>query len=126
MPRNRGPLRRLLALLLAWMLLAAPFASLAAGPMHKSVGAADVVVAHAEHGGHMNHAQVADKEAPSNKCEKHESCNGSCCASCAQCSVTVPAISADASIYHPPYALSGASTFRSYLSFFLSRPPQAA
>jgi hypothetical protein len=114
-----------LSAVLALALLAAPFASFAAGAIGKSAGAEDAHAAHLAQDNHSGHTPDDGGKAPSGQCEKHDSCNGSCCASCAQCSVTVPMVAAGISIFHPAYAPSGAYAFRSFLGSFLDRPPQA-
>lgn len=87
---------RLLSLWLALVLAAAP--ALPAFAMTIKAGAAHAV--HISHDG--NHGNMSDHSAPKQSpCTQHDSCNGQCCAFCAQCFGAVSLLQLDQIRSHP-------------------------
>ena len=64
--------------------------------------APDSVGAHAGHGSPQHHdAALLKHDSHNNACAQHDLCDGSCCATCAQCVTGVSLLLFHADVFHP-------------------------
>jgi hypothetical protein len=111
-----------LSLILALTLAGAPVVQALAMAAASAPGSA---------GMHAGHAAQPDDFAPAlghnqnkNPCAQHDSCNGTCCASCAQCVTGVPPLPLYTDVIRPVLTPSVHRLLFSSLIFLRERPPR--
>lgn len=117
-------IRHFLEFLLATLIAAAPLLPAFAFDGHAHGGSAQAATASLAdlHGTEAHHAP--DFQVKSSSCDKHDDCQGQCCAVCAHCfTVSVPIMPALGPA-HPVQTATVRELHDSLLVTFLNRPPQ--
>jgi len=80
---------------------------------------------HAGHAAQQDAASAHNHKQHNNSCAQHDSCNGSCCASCVQCFTGVPPLQYHTDVMLPVLSPSVHRLFFSSLIALRDRPPRA-
>lgn len=113
--------RIMLALFLALALAGAPVVQALAMAAASTPGSAGM---HASHATQQNDVASVSEPNQHNTCEQHDSCNGACCASCAQCFTAVPSLQLYTDVIRPVLTPSVLRLLFSSLIPLRDRPPR--